>query len=105
MLASVPSRSFPGVEFLIVVEPASPELYEQVRRAIDGLQGIAVIFDRRVGARRRTETAAVESRRERRHGDRRRRRPVASGPGYIVLRLGGDGAVPPRSASGAAPSP
>lgn len=89
MLAAVPSRSFPGVELLIVVEPSAPALYEQIQHAIAGLPGLAVILDRRVGPRRRAETGPVGVRRERRHGDRRRRRPVASGPGYVVLRLGG----------------
>lgn len=88
MLAAVPSRSFPGVEFLIVIERGAPALYEQVQRAIDGLPGFAVILDRRVGPRRRAEPGPVDARRERRHGDRRRRQPVASGPGYVVLRLG-----------------
>jgi hypothetical protein len=104
MLASVPSRSFPGVEFLIVVERPATALYDQVQCAIGGLKGVAVIVDRRVGPRRREEDTAVDIRRERRHGDRRRRQPVASGPGYIVLQLGGDGAVLPRSPSQAAPA-
>lgn len=90
ILASVPSRSFPGVEILIVVEPGEPELYRQLARATRGLPGVAVILDRRMGPRR-SAGSAVAPPRERRHGDRRRRRPIASGPGYTVVRLG-----PPR---------
>lgn len=88
MLASLPSRSFPGVEFLIVVERTATALYEQVQQAIAGLDGIAVVLDRRVGPRRRAANPGVDGGRDRRHGDRRRRQPVASGPGYIVLQLG-----------------
>jgi hypothetical protein len=87
ILALVPSRSFPGVELLVVVDRGAATLYRQLRRAARGLRGVAVIVDRRAAARRRAGGDGVPGR-ERRQGDRRRRRALASGPGYVVVRLG-----------------
>lgn len=53
---------------------------------------VAVIVDRRVGPRRREDTAVA---RERRFGDRRSRAPLAWGAGYVILRVG------PRGSAGA----
>ena len=93
VLTSLPSRSFPGVEFLIVVERGRPELYDELLTRTRAMPHVAVIVDRRVGPRRRQDAAVA---RERRYGDRRSRAPLAWGSGYVIVRVG-----PPRGATDA----
>jgi len=86
MLASLPSRSFPGVALLIVVDQHEVELYRELHGLAGRAAGAAVIVERRTAERRQRGGPANS---ERRHGDRRRRRPIISAPGYVVVRLGG----------------
>lgn len=84
LLASFPSRSFPGVEVLLVVPPKDTALFEHLRQRFAGVRGVKVIMDRRRGERRREERPVD---RERRVLDRRVRRPEVSPLGYLVFRF------------------
>jgi hypothetical protein len=51
-LQSLPSRSYPGVELVIVVHRDHAELFEPFSRYFAGNPSVKVILDRRVGERR-----------------------------------------------------
>ena len=86
ILASLPSRSFPCVVLLIVVDQHEVELYRELHRLAGRTAGVAIIVERRTAERRQSGGAANGGRR---HGDRRRRRPIVTGSGYVAVRLGG----------------
>jgi len=50
LLESLPSRSFPEVELLIVVHPHGAALYEKLTRVFAGTSRVKVIVDRRVSS-------------------------------------------------------
>jgi len=52
LLESFPSRSFPGVELLIIVRRNGTTLYESLERAYAATPRVKVLMDRRVGERR-----------------------------------------------------
>src|SRR5207247_2597805 len=52
-LESLPSVSFPEVEFLMVVHPRETELYQYLQRALGDVRGVKVIMERRKVDRRR----------------------------------------------------
>lgn len=86
MLAeSLPSRSFPGVQMLIVVAPDDQALFASLRGRLAGVRGVEVIQDRRRADRRR---AAQPVAWERRHGERRIHPGEVSPLGYRVVRFG-----------------
>src|SRR2546422_1389984 len=55
LLESIPSRSFPDAELLIVVRPNDTELYEYLQRSFAGVHHVKVIVERRGGDRRREQ--------------------------------------------------
>jgi hypothetical protein len=88
-LATLPSQSFPGVEMLIVVEPAETSLLDYLERRFAGVRGVRVIRDRRRGDRRAASPTdepppGDEARRE----QERRLRPDEPSPlGYTIFRF------------------
>lgn len=83
LLETLPSRSFPGVDTLIVVHQKDVALFEYLRRALAGVRGVHVIMDRRRDDRRR-EAARVSQERRR---ERRRIRRGISLPGCTRVRF------------------
>src|SRR3989454_9951501 len=49
LLESIPSRSFPDAELLLVVRPNDTELYEYLQRSFAGVHHVKVIVERRGG--------------------------------------------------------
>jgi hypothetical protein len=84
LLASLPSLSFPDVELLIVVRRPDAALFEYLQRRLEGVRGVKVILERRVGDRRR---AAGQQTPDRRRLRRRLRLGQASSLGYTVVRF------------------
>jgi hypothetical protein len=64
----------PARRFILVVQHQQRELYRVLRQALEGT-GVEVLYDRRIGQRRRI--AAGPAAEERRRTDRRRTRPGA----------------------------
>jgi hypothetical protein len=85
LLAELPSRSFPGVELLLVVERREQRLYEYLQRSLGGVSGVRVILERRHVERRRARNPVD---RERRRLERRVYRGDMSAMGYIAVRFG-----------------
>ena len=85
-LRTLPSRSFPGVQLLLVVNPKESTLFEFLQRRFAGVRGVKVIVDRRRGERRRAQQRAPD---ERRRAERRVRQGEAYALGYTVIRFGG----------------
>lgn len=87
LLEFLPSRSFPGVDLLIVVDPQHEALFHYLERRWAGVRGVQVILDRRGGARRRVPQPSRDS--ERRRGPNRRTRESQPGVlGCVVIRFG-----------------
>src|SRR5262245_3960173 len=53
LLASLPSLSFPDIELLIVVRRPDVQLFEYLQRRLEGVHGVKVLLERRVGDRLR----------------------------------------------------
>lgn len=85
-LRTLPSRSFPGVQLLLVVNPKESALFEFLQRRFAGVRGVKVIVDRRRGERRRAQQSAPD---ERRRAERRVRPGEVYALGYTVIRFGG----------------
>ena len=83
---TLPSRSFPGVQLLLVVNPKEAALFEFLQRRFAGVRGVKVIVDRRRGERRRARQRAPD---ERRRAERRVRPGEVYALGYTVIRFGG----------------
>jgi len=86
-LRTLPSRSFPGVQLLLVVNPKESALFEFLQRRFAGVRGVKVIVDRRRGERRRAQQRAPDERRRR--AERRVRQGEVYALGYTVIRFGG----------------
>ena len=84
LLASLPSLSFPDIELLIVVRRPDVQLFEYLQRRLEGVRGVKVILERRVGDRRRDSRQRAPDRRRLR---RRLRLGQASSLGYTVVRF------------------
>ncbi len=84
LLESIPSRSFPDAELLIVVRPNDTELSEYLQRSFAGVHHVKVIVERR-GADRRREQGLVTL--DLRQQPRRIRRGKVSPLGYTVVRF------------------
>jgi hypothetical protein len=80
--------------FILVVQHQQRELYRILRQALEGT-GVEVLYERRVGQRRRT--AAGPSAAERRRADRRR--PRASAIAYETAVALAEPESPPRPGS------
>ncbi|HET8575478.1 MAG TPA: hypothetical protein VFO18_00150 [Methylomirabilota bacterium] len=85
LLGGLPSRSFPGVQLLIVVTSGDRSLYEYLTGVMAEVGGVQVIRERRQGERRR-EYRSVST--ERRLVDRRRHRGITHGMGCAFVRFG-----------------
>jgi hypothetical protein len=86
LLESMPSRSFPDAELLIVVARNNMTLYEHLQRWVAGAPAVQVLVDRRTNDRRSaTRPVAAERRRV---GTRRiRQGTIAPHGGYTVVRF------------------
>ena len=84
VLESLPSRSFPDVELLIVVPRNDTALYER-QRSFARVSGVRVVMDRRVADRRWTQGPVSDERRGLR--TRRLRQGEVSSLGYTVVRF------------------
>ena len=86
LLESMPSRSFPDAELLIVVHRNNITLYEHLQRWVAGAPAVKVLVDRRA-TDRRSATGPVAD--ERRRVRRRRVRQGTLSPhgGYTVVRF------------------
>ncbi len=85
LIGTLPSRSFPGVELLLVVPATESRLYRRLRRATAGVSGVKVILERRRKERRAADEPVPQ---ERRRFDRRVRVGEPHRFGYIAVRLG-----------------
>jgi len=85
LLESIPSKSFPDVEVLIVVGPNDTALYEYLQRSFAGVHRVKVIADRRGGDRRRGQRLIADDRRQKK--TRRIRQGKVSPLGYTVVRF------------------
>lgn len=85
LLGRLPSRSFPGVRLLLVVNPREPGLFEHLQRELAGVNGVKVILERRRAERRLEQQSMPE---EQRHLDRRVRQGEVSALGYTIIRFG-----------------
>ena len=85
MLAGLPSRSFPGIQCLVIVRSDHTALCEYLERNFTGVAGVQVMMERRRGERRQRPQYPVAERRRR---ERRRRMPEVSALGHTVVRFG-----------------
>ena len=86
LLESLPSRSFPDAELLVVVRRDDTTLYERLQRSFAGVTSVKVIMDRRLDDRRSAQRPVPE---ERRYVRTRRIRLGMMSPvgGYTVVRF------------------
>jgi len=84
LLASLPSLSFPDIELLLVVRRHDVQLFDYLQRRLEGVRGVKVILERRIGDRRRDARQRAPDRRRLR---RRLRLGQASSLGYTVVRF------------------
>ena len=84
LLESLPSRSFPDAELLIVVRRDDTALYERLTRSLAGMAGVKVIVDRRIADRRAAPGQGYD---ERRHSRTRRIRGATSAHGDLTIVL------------------
>ncbi len=83
-LESLPSVSFPEVEFLMVVHPRETELYQYLQRALGDVRGVKVIMERRKVDRRREPRPFAG---DRRSAPRRIRQGKVLLLGYTLVRF------------------
>jgi hypothetical protein len=86
LLESIPSRSFPDAELLIVVRRNNITLYEHLERWVAGAPAVKVLVDRRTDDRRSAQDPVSD---ERRRVSTRRHRQGRISPvgGYTVVRF------------------
>ncbi|HZO42466.1 MAG TPA: hypothetical protein VFE97_24850 [Methylomirabilota bacterium] len=84
LLAALPSLSFPDIELLIVVRRPDRTLFDYLQHRLEGVRGVKVILERRLGDRRRMVRERAPDRRRLR---RRLRLGQASSLGYTVVRF------------------
>src|SRR5215510_4651738 len=90
LLQSLPSRSFPDADLLIVVRRDNVELYEKFKRVFRAVSRVKVILDRRVADRRVVAGhGSVPGSDERRQARRRRIRESAISAlgGFTIVRF------------------
>jgi len=85
LLVDLPSRSFSGIQLLIVITSGDGSLYDYLTRVMAEIGGVQVIRDRRRGERRRGSRLIS---RERRQIERRKRRGVTHSMGCAFVRFG-----------------
>jgi len=94
LLESFPSRSFPGVELLIIVRRHGTTLYESLERAYAATPRVKVLMDRRVGERRSASREVVIEHRGR-STRRIRRGTVSVLGGFMTVRFTPKRIAPP----------
>ena len=87
LLESMPSRSFPDVEVLIVVHPNNLTFYEHLQRWVAGAPAVKVLVDRRTTDRRSAATRPVADDRRSVRTRRIRRGTISPQGGYTVVRF------------------
>ena len=90
LLESLPSRSFPDADLLIVVRRDNVELYEKFKRVFAAVSRVKVILDRRVADRRVVaDRGPVLGLDERRRARRRRIRQngISALGGFTIVRF------------------
>jgi len=85
LIEQLPSASFPGIRVLFVVRRAETRLFEHLKRLVQNLPDVAVIYDRRQADRRRKSGNVPV---DRRRAERRIRRTRFSSLDYFVVRFG-----------------
>ena len=85
LLQSLPSRSFPDADLLIVVRRESTALYEKFKRVFATVSRVKVILDRRVADRRVAPGQQYERRRTR--GRRIRERTNSPLDSFTIVRF------------------
>ena len=95
LLESLPSRSFPDAELLIVVRRNNPALYERLKQSFAAMLAVKVILDGRVSERRAAPWRAPDDRRH--HMKTRRIREGTTSPdgNFTILRFTPRGSRPP----------
>jgi hypothetical protein len=86
LLESIPSRSFPETELLIIVRRNYIALYEHLQRWIVGTPGVKVLVERRA-TDRRSATSPVTDERRRVRTRRIRRGTISPNGSYTVMRF------------------
>ena len=94
LLESLPSRSFPDAELLIVVR-RNGTLYERLRGSFAGVRRVKVIVERRVGDRRSMRRPVTEERRHVRTRRRIRRGTTSPHGGFTIVRFTPKEIIPP----------
>jgi hypothetical protein len=84
-LESIPSRSFPDAELLIVVPRNNITLYEHLQRWVAGAPAVKVLVDRRTTDRRSATRPVAAERRVRTR--RIRQGTISPQGGYTVVRF------------------
>jgi len=86
LLESIPSRSFPDIELLIVVHRNYIALYEHLQGCVVGAPEVKVLVDRRA-TDRRSGTCPVTDERRRVRTRRIRRGTISPHGSYTVVRF------------------
>ncbi len=86
LLESIPSRSFPNAELLIVVHRNNITLYEHLQRWVGDAPAVKVLLDRRA-TDRRSATGPVADERRRVRRRRIRQGTISPHGGYTVVRF------------------
>jgi hypothetical protein len=84
LLESLPSRSFPDTEVLVVVRRGNAVLYELLQRSFAAMPRVKVIVDRRIADRR---VAPGQAREERRYVRTRRVRKGTPLGDFTIVRF------------------
>jgi hypothetical protein len=94
LLESIPSRSFPDAELLIVVR-RNGTLYQSLQRSFAGAPRVRVIVERRVGDRRSVMRPVADERRHVRTRRRVRHGTISSLGGFTIVRFTPKEIIPP----------
>jgi len=103
LLESLPSRSFPDAELLIVVHRDDTALYEYLQRLFADLSSVKVLVDRRVDDRRSAPRSVTDGGRYVRTRIRQGR--ISPLGGYTIVRFTPKETTPPRLEGSASNSP
>jgi len=104
LLESLPSRSFPDAELLIVVRRNNTVLYEHLKRSFAAVSRVKVIVDRRVTDRRAAPCQISDERRHVRTGRRIRQGTISSLGGFMIVRFTPKEIIPPLPGSRGTPA-
>ena len=103
LLESIPARSFPGVELLLVVR-RNGTLYTTLACAFAGVPSVKVILERRLADRRSSTRPVTNERRHVRTGRRIRQGTGSPLGGFMVVRFTPKEIIPPLPPSAVLPS-